>query len=730
MKTNNLYILVFVFFLSLSTAGLSQNKVIDSLKNELSIHTQKDSVRVNLLNTIAFKNYGINQDKLKEYADQSNELANEIGFLNGEARSWYLRSIFHLSKGDLEKASTTIDQSLRLYTKANNTIRISTCYDLIGTISQFQEDYDKSILYYNKALEIAKDKGDQLKAAGYISNIGRIYCIKGDLDKGVSFYKDAILIYNNLNEGKRTLSPLSNIALTYTQQGRHIEALKYIKKCLSGFREHGNKIYGSNILLNTGILYSSLEEYDKALPYIQESLELNKELKNELEISKCIMSLGVIYRSKKEYDKALDYFNEALIICDKIDSSEGKSNCYSNIGSLQIEKGEYNQALITHKKGQELNLALGRKHAIAESYVASGIAYYNLGNNKEAFNNALKGKKIADELSLLKIQQEANLLLSELYAANNNHKESLERYKQYKAQSDSLLNKESVKEITKLEYEYKYKKELESANLRELRLTRTVKSTSQDLEKSQRNLLLGVIAFLIMTLILGAIIFYLKLRNEKSKTQNIAIEQKLLRSQMTPHFIFNSLSVLQGMILNKEYKKSILYLSKFSKLLRITLENSRDKMVPLYEELTAVNNYLELQNLEVSQSYQYTILVDDNIDESLFEIPPMLIQPFIENAIEHGFKNQKENRKIDVQLTYSNKELICTIKDNGVGIDAKKEVSKTQKKSLATTITSERLKTLSKDFKTKSTITIEDRKKYNEQGTIVTLVIPYKISNI
>ncbi|WP_261793625.1 histidine kinase [Psychroserpens burtonensis] len=93
------------------------------------------------------------------------------------------------------------------------------------------------------------------------------------------------------------------------------------------------------------------------------------------------------------------------------------------------------------------------------------------------------------------------------------------------------------------------------------------------------------------------------------------------------------------MILNNENEKSLLYLSKFSKLLRITLENSRDKIVPLHQELEAVNNYLELQNLEVSQSYQYTILVDENMDTSLFEIPPMLIQPFIENAIEHGFKD-------------------------------------------------------------------------------------------
>jgi sensor histidine kinase YesM len=184
--------------------------------------------------------------------------------------------------------------------------------------------------------------------------------------------------------------------------------------------------------------------------------------------------------------------------------------------------------------------------------------------------------------------------------------------------------------------------------------------------------------------------------------------------------------VLQGMILNKEDKKSVFYLSKFSKLLRITLENSRDKLVPLSHELEAVNNYLELQNLEASQSYDYTILVDKNIDEDIFRIPPMLIQPFIENAIEHAFENRKENRKIDIELKYVSGDLICTITDNGIGIDAQNSHKRKDKKSLATTITSERLKMLSKDFNIDGSVCVEDRKKYNEQGTIVTLVIPYK----
>lgn len=290
---------------------------------------------------------------------------------------------------------------------------------------------------------------------------------------------------------------------------------------------------------------------------------------------------------------------------------------------------------------------------------------------------------------------------------------------------DSVFNEKNIKKIAQLEYEYKYESQLKSARNRELKLTQKVKNTHNNLKKSQQKLLLGMISFLSIVLILGIVIFYLKLRNVKSRNKNILIEQKLLRSQMTPRFIFNALSVLQDIILNREEKKAVLYLSKFSKLLRITLENSRGKMVLLSQELTAVENYLVLQNIEAIEPYNYTISVDDKIEETLFKIPPMLIQPFIENAIEHGFENDKQNKKIEIHLKYLDKKLICTITDNGVGFDTQKENK--NKKSLARTITSERLNILSEDFKTKGSIRIEDREKYNEEGTRVILVIPYKI---
>ena len=210
-------------------------------------------------------------------------------------------------------------------------------------------------------------------------------------------------------------------------------------------------------------------------------------------------------------------------------------------------------------------------------------------------------------------------------------------------------------------------------------------------------------------------------------SQNVLTEQKLLRSQMAPHFIFNSLSILQGIILNKEYRKSIIYLSEFSKLLRLTLENSIDKIVPLENELKAVKNYLTLQNLGTKNPYDYNITINSNVNITEILIPPMLIQPFVENTIEHAFKNVKDNKKISVLITFNSTNLICSIIDNGIGIDAYKKGGFSKKKSVATTITSERLKLFSKEFNLKTNISIKDRKYINKQGTEVILTLPYKM---
>ncbi|MFP4845567.1 tetratricopeptide repeat protein [Winogradskyella sp. PE311] len=574
---------------------------------------------------------------------------------------------------------------------ANETIDnkedVSSTLISIGVAYFEISDYTEALNYYEKALQINKEIDNEQGISRCLINIGNIYIVKGNFPLAIEYQHKSLKI----NE-KRKDTTLISLSLN-----------------------------------NLGVIYNNLGNHEKAIPFVQKALGIQKKSGDKKRIAETLNNLGTLYINIENYDEAYNYLKEALQICQDINNKFIEGYTLNNIGYVFLNKKIYNNSFEYYEKARIINLNLGNKRALLTTYYGLARVYAKLKENDKALTYALKSKNLSQDFKLVEMERHIHELLVTIYKKNKNYKKALENHEYYKILSDSLFNKANLEKIAKLEAEYKYKQQLDSLSINELKLTKTIKSTSKDLEKSQKNYLWAAIGVLLLSILLGAFFFYQKLKNAKSKTKNALMEQKLLRSQMTPHFIFNSLSVLQGMVLNKEEKKSVLYLSKFSKLLRLTLENSRDKTVSLSQELTAVQEYLTLQNLE-NDAYICTILVEDSIDIPAFKIPPMLIQPFVENAIEHAFVTKIEDQKIDIRLIYTDNKLICTIADNGVGINFKSESKNGNKNSLATTITSERLKVLSKDFNMEGSVIIEDRKKYNEQGTLVTLVIPHKIS--
>ncbi|MDH7447569.1 tetratricopeptide repeat-containing sensor histidine kinase [Aquimarina sp. 2201CG14-23] len=727
MSAVNKYIL-FLFSLCFFVIHIqAQDKKIDSLKVALKNHIEKDTVRVNLLNELAFNYYTKDINISQLYVDEAEVIIKNINYKKGKARNLYVKGSLRSMKGDFKSSIQYYEEALELYKTINFKKGISDCYDALGVIARFQNDYKKSIEFIEEALRIKKEIGHTEHIPDNLNFLGAVNSIMGNYTASLQYSKDALKLFEKEDDKKGMARCFEIIGDTYQKQGNYPVALEYLNKSIY-LKEKNNDLFGlHNILNNIGAIYEKQEYPDKALEYYNRALKICNENNFKRGIVRTSIYIGNLFKNKKEYTKAFTFLNRALEISQEINDSEHIGFSLNYIGSVYRSLKKISLARECYKKAEHISLESENLPTLCNSYRGLANTFLDENKNEKALFYALKSKEIANKLNSLSQKKRTSYLLFKIYENTKEYKKALASHEEYKKLNDSLFNRENIQKIAELEYEYKYKSELELAEKKELKLTKTVKTTSRNLEKSQRNLLLGVIAFLITTIILGTIIFFLKFRNEKSKTQNIIIEQKLLRSQMTPHFIFNSLSVLQGMILNKEEKNSVSYLSKFSKLLRITLENSRDKTVSLTQELIAVQNYLELQNIEAEKSYIYSISVDDVIDSSLFKIPPMLIQPFIENAIEHGFKNQKDNKEIDVLLTYTNKELRCVIKDNGIGIAANQVQENKHKKSLATTITSERLQMLSKDFKMKGSVTVEDRKKYNKQGTIVTLVIPHKL---
>ncbi len=202
-----------------------------------------------------------------------------------------------------------------------------------------------------------------------------------------------------------------------------------------------------------------------------------------------------------------------------------------------------------------------------------------------------------------------------------------------------------------------------------------------------------------------------------------------IKSQMNPHFFYNALNTIQAYIFTNDRIKANTYLAKFSKLTRIVLEMSEKESTSLHEEIEALTLYLELEKMRFKDSFQYTISTDEVYNKAEIELPPMLIQPYVENAIKHGLLHREEDRKLHILFIQKNGHLYVTISDNGIGRKRSAELNKikTEKhQPFSTKATEKRLALLNKTSKNKTTINIIDQYDINGNptGTTVELIIP------
>jgi len=256
-------------------------------------------------------------------------------------------------------------------------------------------------------------------------------------------------------------------------------------------------------------------------------------------------------------------------------------------------------------------------------------------------------------------------------------------------------------------------------------LNETVGETRSRLQSNRLWLLITTLAALLSISVLFLLYYFQKQRKQKNETERIQLEQRLLRTQMEPHFIFNILSALQSFVRFDEKEKTLKYLNQFGKLLRSSLELSRESQVPLSEEISALENYLSLQQMRYDNAFSYSINIQEDEDTESIYLPPMLIQPFVENSILHGFDQGSKNGRIDIDFDLSEKMIKVSITDNGKGIDDHK--SDKSHKSLSTTISKERLNIIAKESGLPAGISIKSKR---NEGTTVILIIPVTTAHL
>ncbi|MEZ4930806.1 MAG: histidine kinase [Saprospiraceae bacterium] len=208
------------------------------------------------------------------------------------------------------------------------------------------------------------------------------------------------------------------------------------------------------------------------------------------------------------------------------------------------------------------------------------------------------------------------------------------------------------------------------------------------------------------------------------------VEMKALRAQMNPHFLFNCLNSIKLFIVENDIKSASTYLTKFAKLIRLILQNSKNKFVTLADEMEALKLYIEMEKMRFSNQFEFSIQIDPTLNIASIEIPPLIIQPYVENAIWHGLTRADRPNRLTISISQIDNKLQCIIEDNGIGREASFKSNnhrRNKKLSMGMEITENRLSLTNELFNMKTVVNIEDLKNQDgtAAGTRVVLTVPF-----
>ena len=462
---------------------------------------------------------------------------------------------------------------------------------------------------------------------------------------------DSILINNTNSTFKKGLLYYEKGNL-FMRQKKYIEAIVNSNKALIHFEEKSNNEFIGKVLLLKGHAESFLLNSDAALKHALKALNIFKELKHKGGEAGALDLLASIEFKYKNYDKAIAYHKQASKIFIQLDYKISLVSNYNNIAEVLELSGDTDKAIEYFQK----SIASNNKINNAYSFPFKNLGKLFLKQNQ--FNKCnplfLKALKIEEENEILSTQKEIYGYLFESSIKNNKIENSIKYTLKKDSISELLIKEEEDKKIKSLEDKYN--------------LIAKEKELIQEMENSDKNkIIFGILAG---SLLLFVLFLIQKNKNSKLelKQEKLVLEQKVLRTQMNPHFIFNALTSIQKTIFDNDPIKSTSYLSKFAKLIRQNFEFVDKQEISLSEDLDALKNYIETQQLRFDDKFDYVINIDEAIDPSYIKIPPMLLQPFVENAIEHGLKPKTEKGNLDININ-KKKHLLCfEIIDNGVGL--------------------------------------------------------------
>lgn len=611
--------------------------------------------------------------------------------------------------------------------------------DKVQLLNAIADEYKSTnpaltLQYGNQALTLASKI--KFKAAeGYaLLNLGNANVVQGNYPQALRFFSKSQEIFEEaLANSNGAASEVKNglaraygsLGVVFSEQSNYAKALQYDLKAVKLYEQSHNDEKCARIYNNIGVVYKSQGEDFKALSYFIKCLKVQEKVgDNTAGIT--TTNIGTIYLKQKNYLKAFEYFCKAETLFEKYTNQRGLGELYNNFGLYYTAIHKPKEALESYQKAITTFNRIEEKFGLSDTYYFIGDLYYEQGQWKEALANTNKSLALAKEVDVLDQIQTAEKRLSEIYEKLNQPAEALLHFRLYNNAKDSISANENIRNSVRAEMNFEFEKK-EALQKKEQEKREVI--FNEEAKRHQQQI--GFVILFILLVFGIVFLIYNRLQLKKTLTLQKELaeyEQKALHLQMNPHFVFNCLGSISSFIVQNGTDSAIKYLSKFSKLMRLTLEYSKESLIPIHKEIESLQNYLELEQLRFNNKFNFSIYKSTDLEDDM-ALPPLLLQPFVENAIIHGVIPKKEMGNIAIRFEIEKESLLCTVEDNGIGFQqskAQKENSVVAHKSMALDITQKRLEMIESVTHQKTSVKIEEVKnKLGEiLGTKVTLHLP------
>lgn len=576
--------------------------------------------------------------------------------------------------------------------------------------------YKSKLVKYNEAESYA------------LNSLGIIYRDISHYDKALEAHKQAYDIADLIGNLEQEVISLNMMGVVYRRMDVIKLALDYHKKALeiANKVENPSKTITASIAVSQnsmGNIYLTLKQYDLAIKEFNKSLVIEKAFNNRLGLAINYQNLGYADEAKGNLDLALKNYKRSLDYNNQINSEVGRVICYNSIGQVYIKQKKYTDARIIIEEGLKKAIKLNDQFYISSSYINLGWTQMEMSEYEAAEINLKKGLNVAENYSLKAAIVEANIKLSDLYSRTGEYKNAMSNYKNAVELEKSIFNERNMQYVSDIIVQY----ENEARNNEIKELASENELVKSKLERNQKIFWFTLLGLLVIA---GLVIAFNRNQQLKQEKQILTLEQDMLRNQMNPHFIFNSLNSIKLYIINNEKENAVYYLNKFSKLIRKILIASTEKEMTLEDELDTMKLYMNIENIRFSNEIDFQIEVQKSINTSNIRVPSLILQPFLENALWHGLSSKENNKQILMNVTKPDDDYISIIiTDNGIGRKESERINSNKllkRKSVGISITKARLANFSKGFTSDYKIYIEDLydKNGNAEGTKVIVNIP------